>query len=189
MAMVGCAANKSASANPPIQAKGSASTASTANPDVTSSGTGAKSSPDTEPAEAPAEPGPGQSPDSNVKLTAVDGSTGMPVNLSFEPIYFDFDKYEVKSESMPAIRHNAEILAKNPTVHIVIEGNCDERGTTEYNLALGQERAVAVYRALKAESIAASRMKTISYGKERPVDPGHTEQAWAKNRRDSFRTS
>lgn len=180
LALVGCAGNT---------ATKSASTASQA-PKSAAPATSAESTPTTT-AESgkPETPAPGaqsQEPQANVTITAVD-QTGKTVELTFESIYFDFDKYEIKPEFFPAINHDAETLAQAPNVHVVIEGHCDERGTTEYNLALGQRRAVAVYNALAAQSVAKDRMKTISYGKENPVDPGHNEQAWAKNRYGAFR--
>ena len=81
---------------------------------------------------------------------------------------------------------NAEVLKKNTTWAVTIEGHCDERGTAEYNLALGERRASAVKAYLASLGIAADRMKTVSYGKEFPFDTGHTEEAWGKNRRGHF---
>ena len=87
----------------------------------------------------------------------------------------------------PSLDSNYALLKMFPDVVIKIEGHCDERGTVEYNLSLGQKRAQATQDYLTGLGIAASRISTISYGKERPVDPGHTEAAWAKNRRCEFR--
>jgi peptidoglycan-associated lipoprotein len=101
----------------------------------------------------------------------------------FNPVFFDFDKYDIKPEFLDAIRKNAQALRDNPDLRVVVEGHCDERGTTEYNLALGERRANAVRNALIDEGIAADRMTIVSFGEERPVDPGHNEEAWAKNRR------
>lgn len=100
----------------------------------------------------------------------------------YKLVAFDYDKYNIKPEFMPAIKENAQRLLANKQ-KVVIEGHCDERGTNEYNLALGQRRAEALRQALVADGVPASRLKTISYGEERPLDPGHTEEAWAKNRR------
>jgi peptidoglycan-associated lipoprotein len=75
---------------------------------------------------------------------------------------------------------------KNPSVKIQIEGHCDERGTVEYNLALGERRANSAKRYLSSLGLTVNRVSTISYGKEKPLDPGHNEEAWAKNRRDHF---
>jgi peptidoglycan-associated lipoprotein len=101
-------------------------------------------------------------------------------------IYFDFDSYVIRNQEMPALQDIADWLSKNQSVKVVIEGNCDERGTTEYNLALGQKRAEAAKDFLVRSGVAANRIRTNSYGKEVPVDAGHTEEAWAKNRRDHF---
>ncbi len=101
-------------------------------------------------------------------------------------IYFEFDKSDLLSESLEQLRKNAEWLKANPGRRVRIEGNCDERGTVEYNLALGDRRAVAAKNYLLKAGIEASRIETISYGEEHPVDPGHNESAWQKNRRDDF---
>jgi len=101
-------------------------------------------------------------------------------------IHFDFDKYNLTDEARASLQKNTELLAKNKDVKIVIEGNCDERGTAEYNLALGQRRAEAAAKYLIDMGIDAKRIKTVSYGLERPLDPRHNEEAWAKNRRDHF---
>jgi peptidoglycan-associated lipoprotein len=105
----------------------------------------------------------------------------------FKTVYFDFDKYNVRPDQQMALDANAGILKDNPTMKIKIEGNCDERGTTKYNLALGDKRANSVKTYLVNLGISADRIETISYGKERPVDPGHDEAAWSKNRRADFR--
>ncbi len=99
-------------------------------------------------------------------------------------IHFDFDKYNIRPGDAEILKQNAALLKKYPKVKIQIEGNCDERGTTEYNLALGERRANSAKTYLISLGISASRISTISYGKERPLDPGHNEEAWAKNRRD-----
>jgi peptidoglycan-associated lipoprotein len=98
-------------------------------------------------------------------------------------VYFDYDSAELSADGRAALDANAAILKKYPTWTITIEGHCDERGTAEYNLALGERRAVAAQSYLVALGIPASRLKTVSYGKEFPFDPGHDEAAWAKNRR------
>ena len=101
-------------------------------------------------------------------------------------IYFDFDESDLRSEALDQLRKNAEWLKANAGTRVRIEGNCDERGTVEYNLALGDRRAVAAKNYLLKAGIDASRVETISYGEEHPVDPGHNEEAWQKNRRDDF---
>jgi peptidoglycan-associated lipoprotein len=98
-------------------------------------------------------------------------------------IHFDFDKYDIRPEDAEVLKGNAALLTKYPKVKIQIEGHCDERGTVEYNLALGERRANSTKKYLISLGIAADRISTISYGKERPLDPGHNEEAWAKNRR------
>jgi peptidoglycan-associated lipoprotein len=102
-------------------------------------------------------------------------------------IYFDFDKSELKPESQLALKNKAAWLKGNPTYSLRIEGHCDERGTNEYNLALGERRANAAMNFLTSLGVSGDRIKTISYGEERPADPGHNEAAWARNRRDEFK--
>jgi len=101
-------------------------------------------------------------------------------------IHFDFDKYDVRPGDTEVLRGNAALLMKNATVKIQIEGHCDERGTIEYNLALGERRANSAKNYLISLGIKADRISTISYGKEKPFDAGHNEEAWGKNRRDHF---
>jgi peptidoglycan-associated lipoprotein len=102
------------------------------------------------------------------------------------PVYFDFDKYNLKPESEKTLDKAAAWLSKNSTVKIKIEGNCDERGTMEYNIALGDRRANSAKEYLIKIGVAAHRLETVSWGKEKPLDPGHNEAARAKNRRDDF---
>ena len=104
-----------------------------------------------------------------------------------ESIYFDFDKSNLKSDATASLHRNAEWISKNPTAKIRIEGNCDERGTTEYNVALGERRANSAKQYLLKLGVSADRLTTVSYGKEKPLDLGHDEAAWAKNRRDDFK--
>ena len=98
-------------------------------------------------------------------------------------IHFDFDKYNIRPGDTGILKENAALLKKNPKIKIQIEGHCDERGTVEYNLALGERRANNTKKYLVSLGVSADRISTISYGKERPLDPGHNEEAWAKNRR------
>jgi peptidoglycan-associated lipoprotein len=100
--------------------------------------------------------------------------------------YFDYDSAELSAEARAALDANAAVLKKYASWTVTIEGHCDERGTAEYNLALGERRAAAAQSYLAALGIPASRLKTVSYGKEFPFDPGHDEAAWAKNRRAHF---
>ncbi len=106
---------------------------------------------------------------------------------AFRSIYFDFDQSDLSAESRSILQANADYLKSNSGVSITIEGNCDERGSAEYNLALGKRRAEAAYKYLADLGIDTSRMTTVSYGKERPAVEGHNELAWAKNRRDDFK--
>lgn len=101
-------------------------------------------------------------------------------------IYFDFDKYNLRDDARRQLDANADILRNNSDMNIVIEGHCDERGTDEYNLALGERRAQAAREYLVRLGIDASRVNVISYGEERPVAPGHDEESWALNRRGEF---
>jgi peptidoglycan-associated lipoprotein len=103
-----------------------------------------------------------------------------------ETVYFDFDKSDLSDATRAALRANAEWLRGHSSYGVVIEGHCDERGTIEYNLALGQRRAQTVRDYLTSLGVQGARMRTKSYGEERPVDPGHTEEGWARNRRAEF---
>ena len=104
-----------------------------------------------------------------------------------ETIYFDFDRSELKSSARAVLAKKAEWLRKNPQFSMNIEGHCDERGTIEYNLALGERRANAAWKFLNALGVSGSRMTTISYGEESSADPAHNAAAWARNRRDEFK--
>jgi OOP family OmpA-OmpF porin len=103
-----------------------------------------------------------------------------------DAIYFDFDKYDLRPESRATLKKNADWLTRNPDRKVVIEGNCDERGTNEYNMALGQRRAEAAAKYLNTLGVSAGRISTISYGEDRPVCKESTEECWARNRRDDF---
>ena len=102
-------------------------------------------------------------------------------------VYFDYDKSEIRADQRDRITTNAEIFRRWTDWPISIEGSCDERGTVEYNLALGERRAMAAKQALVAAGIEAARVSSVSYGEERAADPGHDETAWAKNRRAEFK--
>ena len=97
-------------------------------------------------------------------------------------VYFDTDEYSIRADAQPVLSGQAQWLNRYPAVKVRIEGNADERGTREYNLALGARRANAIRDFLIAQGVAASRIETISFGKEKPIDAGTTEEAWAKNR-------
>jgi peptidoglycan-associated lipoprotein len=99
-----------------------------------------------------------------------------------ELVYFDFDKADIRADAQPILTGQSAWLRRYPQVRVRIEGNCDERGTREYNFALGARRAESVRDFLIAHGVDGARITTISYGKERPLDPGSDEQAWARNR-------
>ncbi|MBI9110523.1 peptidoglycan-associated lipoprotein Pal [Maridesulfovibrio ferrireducens] len=102
-------------------------------------------------------------------------------------VHFDFDSFEIKQEYRPLLQAKAELLKKFSNVTIVIEGFCDERGTEEYNLALGERRARAAYEFLILLGVAPERLSIVSFGEENPIDPAHNETAWEMNRRAQFR--
>jgi peptidoglycan-associated lipoprotein len=102
------------------------------------------------------------------------------------PVYFDFDRSAIRDDAKPIMKANAEYLKAHPGAKIRIEGNCDERGTIEYNQALGQRRASSAKKYLTDLGISADRITLISYGKERPICPEGTEGCWQKNRRDDL---
>src|SRR5262245_26928656 len=103
-----------------------------------------------------------------------------------QDINFDYDQYDLRTDARTILDRKAGFLNQNSSVRVQIEGHCDERGTNEYNLALGERRANAAKQYLTTAGISAGRLSTISYGEERPLDPGHTEAAWARNRRAHF---
>jgi peptidoglycan-associated lipoprotein len=114
------------------------------------------------------------------KERAVAGAAGL------QPIYFDFDRSFIRDDAKSVMKANAEWLKANPKTKIRIEGNCDERGTKEYNQALGQRRATSAKKYLTDLGIAAKRISLISYGKEKPVCTEQNEECWQKNRRDDL---
>lgn len=103
-----------------------------------------------------------------------------------KPAFFDYDSSELTAEAQRALNDNAGLLKQYSSWTVTIEGHCDERGTAEYNLALGERRAVAARTYLMSLGVPADRLRTVSYGKEFPFDPGHEETAYAKNRRAHF---
>lgn len=121
--------------------------------------------------------------------TGADQYAGWPENRDIfksQTVYFDFDSSVVKGSELAKVGTVAAHLKANPSHALKVEGHCDERGTEEYNRALGERRALAVREALIADGIAPERVLTISYGEDRPADPGHNEAAWRKNRRGEF---
>lgn len=104
-------------------------------------------------------------------------------------VHFDFDKYTIRDEDKEVLRQNAEWLKSRPESKVLIEGHADERGETEYNLALGEKRAESVKSYLETLGVRAETLSTISYGEEKPADQGHDEAAWARNRRAEFKSA
>lgn len=182
LAAAGCASQAPAGATAKPAATGTTAATEQKAPEAA-----AQSSATTEEKAPAAEATKGEETSSTVTLKAVDEKTGQVVTLTLRPIHFDYDKYVIRPEDRPAISYDAGQLNREPHLRVMIEGHCDERGTVEYNLALGEHRAVAVMHALAGSGVDKVRMKTVSYGKERPLDPGHTESAWAKNRRSVLR--
>jgi peptidoglycan-associated lipoprotein len=107
-------------------------------------------------------------------------------NSPLRPVFFEYDSSDISAAAQKALDENAVVLKRYGTWAVTIEGHCDERGTAEYNLALGERRAVAARAYLVSLGIPADRLRTVSYGKEFPFDPGHDEAAWTKNRRAHF---
>jgi peptidoglycan-associated lipoprotein len=138
------------------------------------------------PAPAPAEAGGDMKLAGATPADATGAKASAIVNGFDKKIFFDFDKFDLNPESTETLNGLVEFLKANMDIKVKIEGNCDERGTTEYNLALGDRRAKAAMDYLTAQGIDAVRLSTISYGKEKPADSGRNEEAWAKNRRDEF---
>ena len=104
-----------------------------------------------------------------------------------EIVHFDFDKYNLRPGDAKILETNSKILKEYPDIKIIVEGHCDDRGTSEYNLLLGERRANATKEYIVKLEISADRISTMSYGKERPLDTGHNEEAWSKNRRAEFK--
>lgn len=105
---------------------------------------------------------------------------------ALQKIYFDFDSFKLNESARATLVKNAGLIRKDSAEKVRVEGNCDERGSDEYNLALGEKRAKEAMDYLVTMGIPADRLSVISYGKEKPLDTGHNEEAWAKNRRDDF---
>jgi peptidoglycan-associated lipoprotein len=113
-------------------------------------------------------------------------SAGTPAGSPLKEIYFGFDRYDLSSDARATLRSAAEWLRTNPSARVEIEGHCDERGTNEYNLALGAKRAQAAKDYLVSLGVAAGRLSTISYGEEIPLCRDNNESCWQRNRRDRF---
>jgi peptidoglycan-associated lipoprotein len=133
-----------------------------------------------EPREGP--PPPPQPPISEAPVGPLPGSVQDFVINAGDRVYFDFDAYSIRQDAQNILAQQAAWLGRYPAVRVRIEGNCDERGTREYNLALGARRANSVREFLVAHGISGDRIATVSYGKERPIDSGTGEDAWSHNR-------
>ena len=132
-----------------------------------------------EPVSVPPEP----PPDDRISAASLDD---LNRNSPLKPVFFEYDSSEITSEGQAVLEENAALLKRYPTWTVTIEGHCDERGTAEYNLALGERRAVGARAYLISLGISADRLRTVSYGKEFPFDPGREEASLAKNRRAHF---
>jgi peptidoglycan-associated lipoprotein len=136
--------------------------------------------------------GPGGTQEATARVTVTQAAPPAPqanpteeelFNQSVKDIFFDYDKYDVRADQQSAVQADATFLNQHSNINITLEGHCDERGSTEYNLALGDNRANAAKNALVQAGVAANRIKTISYGKEKPFCTEHTEACWQQNRR------
>jgi peptidoglycan-associated lipoprotein len=129
---------------------------------------------------------PGGTPTTGFPQGTHDGWLEDATMLSGDTVHFEYDRSEVRSGEQPKVAAVADYLKSNPAKAVKIEGHCDERGTEEYNRALGERRALALREALISLGVEAGRADTVSFGKDRPVDPGHDAAAWEKNRRGVF---
>jgi peptidoglycan-associated lipoprotein len=143
-----------------------------------------------EPAAAPptaTTPTPAPTPEPTPEPAAQPPAPATVSEADFQPVFFDLDQSTINEQGRSALDHNARVLRDNATARVEIEGHCDERGTIEYNQALGERRAAAARDYLVAAGIPADRITVISYGKERPFAEGHDEAAWSQNRRAHFK--
>lgn len=112
--------------------------------------------------------------------------TEKELQIKISDVYFDFNQYDIKEDAKPVLKELSSMLLKNNKLKVIVEGHCDERGTNEYNLALGEKRANSVKEYLIALGVPSNRINTVSYGEEKPVCTEQTEECWAKNRRAHF---
>ncbi len=143
------------------------------------------------PPERPEPPKPIMEEAVSVPAMPADDVTGRTIDelnrdSPLRPLFFELDSNEVSAEGQQVLQANAAVLKKYPNMQVTIEGHCDERGTAEYNLALGERRALAARNYLVSLGIPGDRIKTVSYGKEFPFDAGHDDNAWKSNRRAHF---
>ena len=151
----------------------------------TQGATGAASAPI---GEAPVKEAPPAPPPSDQLASAAEAGVAVTEEKpsQFDDVRFDFDKSELTEDGRRTSQAVADYMKKNPKAKLLIEGHCDERGTAEYNLALGERRATAVMTYLVSLGVPKAALSTVSFGKEKPLDPGHNDAAWAKNRRAHF---
>jgi peptidoglycan-associated lipoprotein len=174
----GCATKK-----PPVSQPTTQVPAPSPFPGAGGSTSGGTTTPVDRPPAPPPVPGPG-----TVSADPLAGKTPEQINSDspLKPIFFAYDSDELDDAARAALTENAKVLKTYGTWMIAIEGHCDERGTAEYNLALGDRRALAARNYLISLGVGGNRIRTVSYGKEFPFDPGHVEASWAQNRRAQF---
>lgn len=171
--LAACAARKAPEAPQPVPTQ----------PDVAASAPPAAPAPRPQPAREPLPVPPQPVTDDRVSSKSLDD---LNRDSPLKPIFFGYDSAELDEASQKIAQTNAGVLRANATWVVTVEGHSDERGTAEYNLALGERRAASVKDYLVSLGISADRVRVVSYGKEFPFDPGHDEAAWAKNRRGHF---
>ena len=138
------------------------------------------------PTPAPKAEVPKEAPSETPVVTSEINPNVRDLNIKIEDIHFDFDKSDIRNNEKPILKDLSAMLSANTKANVVVEGNCDDRGTGEYNLALGDRRANAAKSYLVSLGVPSTRIRTISYGKEKPLCTESTEECWAKNRRDHF---
>jgi peptidoglycan-associated lipoprotein len=138
------------------------------------------------PSNTPTEPAPTPTPTPSTPPAPTEPTTPPIAAKDLQIVYFGYDSFALDDGARAALDANAKLMRDNPTLSVSVDGHCDERGTVEYNQALGQKRAETVAAYLSDQGIESSRFRVISYGKERPADEGHDEAAWSRNRRVEF---
>lgn len=177
LVLSGCSQKRVAVAEKPEQVKPAETTTTTS----TTSSTASKQTPAGSTKESVSEK------ITTTKAQPSDGDASFEeIKSSLKDIYFDFDRYDINDASKPVIKQVAAALSKTSGIKVIIEGHCDERGTNEYNLSLGEKRAFAMKEYLLSLGISSSRIQTVSYGEEKPACNESTEECWAKNRRAHF---
>jgi peptidoglycan-associated lipoprotein len=144
------------------------------------------STPDQSAAQPPAAAQPSATPPASAPAAAPAQARDPRDGYAKRSVYYEFDGYDVKAEYRPLVEAHAQYLKQNPSARITIEGNCDERGSREYNVALGQRRAESVMKMMTLLGVRDGQIESISFGKEKPRAAGNSESAWAENRRSDF---